>query len=215
MSFFDRIPLPRRRPVVPADSVAKAIVRLGWPALTEQAVRDFQRGWALGPALAVDGDAGPKTIEALQMSLARLNAGQPTASRYFSFSECACKCRYSDCRRIWVERGLLKAADSVRGELFPRGLAPGSVCRCRKHNTDIYRARGQKPTDSQHTYGRAMDPPPTAGLVAARRLGVLSGLGYKDTPRGRVLTHFDVRHLATDGTNWTGSKLSDPAVFED
>ena len=42
-----------------------ALAALGWrvdtTARLAQAVKDFQRGWNLGAALAVDGDPGPKT----------------------------------------------------------------------------------------------------------------------------------------------------------
>ena len=101
----------------------KMIVRLGWPHLSEDTIADFQRGWALGATLTVDGIAGPKTTAALEGSIARLVAGHGTASKHFSFTEFRCQCggKYPDCRRIWVDRRLLRGLDTLRDNHYPRG----------------------------------------------------------------------------------------------
>jgi len=155
-----------------------ALTTLGFRRGDATDVRAFQAGWALGPALDVDGLVGPKTTEAMELSVARLKAGQGSASRFFSFTELACECSYSDCRKIWVRRGLLKALDVLREKHYPGGLTIVSGCRCTRHNADVYRAKGQKPTDSIHIYGAAVDIPPT--------VPVASRASFTRSPRSRA-----------------------------
>jgi lysozyme family protein len=90
---------------------AKTILyNLGWRVNTSarltQAVKDFQAGWNLGPALSVDGSVGPKTSAALRLSESRRRAGRTTASANFSFKTVACRCggKYGSCRRIFYKR---------------------------------------------------------------------------------------------------------------
>lgn len=193
---------------VPADSVAKMIVRLGWPALTAHTVEDFQRGWALGTALDVDGIAGPKTIAALQASTARANAGQSTASKHFSFGEFTCECggAYKDCRRIWVDRRLLKALDVLRDRFYPRGLTVASGCRCPRRNAMVGGAMY-----SQHLSGLAADIPYATSWSNVAALRLFSGIG-RSASTGKV-RHVDLRHLLGDA-NPTSGKPTAPTVWE-
>lgn len=184
-------------PVMSPSMARAALVRLGWPLSVPavDAVEAFQSGWALGPtALAVDGVVGPDTTAALRASAAALAARKPTASQWFSFTEFTCKCggKYAGCHRVWVRRPLLLALDILRARHFPGGLTITSGFRCASYNDALYRARGETPTDSQHSVGTAADIPGLVSAADIQALGRFSGIG-RVAATGKA-THVDVRH---------------------
>lgn len=189
---------------------AKALRQLGWRTRTtgeyQQALKHFQRGWALGPALSIDGHAGPHTDAALAMSQARFREGKPTASKHFSFEEFACKCngRYSSCPRIWVVRELLGSLEELREKCYPGGLTPISGCRCNAHNKAVGGAKS-----SQHMLGGACDIPPVVSRQKMAALGLFAGIGY-NLSSGKV-SHVDRRDAA--GNNTTDARRGRPTVW--
>jgi zinc D-Ala-D-Ala carboxypeptidase len=187
-----------------------ALRALGWRVRTtgelSQVVRNFQRGWNLGPALVEDGHAGPKTDAALAESLDRHNAGKPDASQHFSFHEFACKCggRYAACQRVWVIHELLDTLEKVRVEFYPEGLTVVSGCRCQGHNDAVGGA-----TSSQHKYGAAADLQPKIKRARMRAAGVAAGIGFDQSDD--CVSHIDRRDKS--GHNTTGASLSRPTVW--
>lgn len=173
--------------------------------ITKTAVTDFQRGYNLGAPLAVDGVAGPATAAALRNSVARLRAGQGTASAHFSFSEFACKCggRYSSCGRIRVHRALLRGLESYRARLG-HGVRIVSGYRCVAHNRAVGGA-----SRSQHLYGSAADIEAVRHWTVLAGLRVFSGLGKNSW--NNLCRHVDVRHLS--GHNGTGGTPDRPTVW--
>src|SRR5690606_33925802 len=117
---------------------AKALAAMGWRTNTAarlaQAIRDFQTGWNLGPALAIDGNAGPATRNALQVSMARRAVGLPDFSANFNAAEFACNCggTWADCRRIWIDRATVQVAEQWRALVGP--FTPDRGCRCPREN---------------------------------------------------------------------------------
>lgn len=170
---------------------AALLTELGWRvrgrADLEAAVRNFQRGWALGAALTVDGVVGPGTSNALRGSVKRKRAGQSTASPHFSFSEVACKCggRYPSCPRVWMTRETFSAMEAYRARKGS-GFRPVSGCRCPGHNRRVGGA-----SQSQHLRGNAFDPPAEVDKDTVRSWHIASGIGY-DRSSDRV-AHLDVR----------------------
>jgi hypothetical protein len=187
-----------------------ALRQLGWRIRTtgelHQVVRNFQRGWNLGPALVEDGIAGPKTDAALAESLDRKRTGKPDASQHFSFHEFTCKCggRYSSCQRVWVLHELLDTLEAVRADFYPEGMTIVSGCRCEGHNDAVGGAKS-----SQHKYGAAADLRPKVKRSAMRAAGVAAGIGF-DQSDGCV-SHIDRRDKS--GHNTTGATLAHPTVW--
>lgn len=188
----------------------KGLRQLGWRIRTHgefrQAVRNFQRGWNLGPALAEDGHAGPAFDAALTESLERLHARKGTASTHFSFSEFACRCdgKFGACARIWVLRELLQTLEKVRTEFYPHGMTVKSGCRCNGHNNSVGGA-----SSSQHLYGGACDISPVVPRQKMRAADVAAGIGY-NLSSGKV-SHIDRRDRS--GHNTTGASLARPTVW--
>ena len=192
-----------------ADATVTGLNRLGW-RITDQAswkrsVAAFQRGYALPgrPALLVDGNAGPKTRAAVAECVARLKAGKPTASKYFSFSEFTCKCggRYKGCHRILVHRGLLIGLDELR-DAVRKPITIVSGYRCPTRNEVVGGA-----TKSEHVDGAAADLEYVCTTRVAQRLRRFSGIGHK----GGKVRHVDVRHLS--GSNLTGGTPDRPTIW--
>lgn len=214
-------------PTTLSQSAAQdALRRLGWGnAPYPRAVAGFQHGFALlGTALAVDGIVGPQTSAAITLSMAHLDAGTPTASKYFSFSEFACKCSgacpgeanlprgAAPSSRIWVRRGLLLALDRLRAAHYPSGLTPVSGCRCWPYHAALYKKRGQEvTTQSAHLYGGAADIPANVPLNAVKGMKVFSGLGYQSKTKGHLVSHVDVRHLVGDMLH-RNPKMKTPSI---
>lgn len=184
------------------EQVQRHLHGLGWTKAElshdghyHQALEDFQRGWANGPALLVDGKHGKLTDAALREATERKHAGEGTASPHFSYAEWQCHCggKYKTCRRVVVWRELLKGLEELRGEFYPGGLSPVSGYRCESYNDiDVYHGRGG--TGSQHIYGDACDLPPTVAYHDVARLRRFSGIGIVRAT-GKV-AHVDVRHIA-------------------
>ena len=190
-----------------------ALAALGWrvdtTARLAQAVKDFQRGWNLGPALTVDGNPGPKTQAALALSLERKAKGLPDFSAHFSAREFRCACGGADasCRRIWVERALVQAVEKYRTVVGPLKIDRG--CRCPQQNAAVGGAR-----NSQHLYGSAADVSVFRVSVAkVRALGVASGIGTYTYGGTGYPRHIDVRHIFTDSRNTTKSTVASPAQW--
>lgn len=143
--------------VLSRSEAATILFRLGWRINTTWrltlAIKNFQRGWNLGPALTVDGKVGPLTSHALLLSEARRVAKLGTASANFSFSEFQCKCegRYGDCPRIWAPRALFAEMEYSRKQVgHPIHIVSGG--RCRRYNAKIGGAK-----QSRHMVGDAAD----------------------------------------------------------
>lgn len=185
---------------------ASALKRLGWTRNPGHALADFQRGWNLGPALKVDGIAGPKTNDALLISLARLNHHQPTASEHFSYTEFACGCggQLPSCQVIRVHRELLAGLEVYRQQLGA-SVHIASGYRCPSHNKAVGGA-----TSSQHLYGAAADLDYHLTDKAVALLKRFSGIGRKATTH--LVRHVDVRHVS--GNNTTGASPARPTVWD-
>jgi zinc D-Ala-D-Ala carboxypeptidase len=196
-------------PVLTGPQTRAILVRLGWrirnAAELQQAVRLFQRAWALGPPLAVDGRVGPLTSAALRLSESRRLRGQPTCAEHFSFAEFACKCggRYSSCARIWVVRLHVLRLEVYRQKIN-RPVHIVSGCRCAQHNRAVGGA-----SSSQHMYGVASDIAYAVTDATLRRWGLFSGLGRSAT--SRLVRHVDSRDLG--GHNVTSGAPAHPTVW--
>lgn len=182
--------------VTTSSDVTAALRSMGWrtrtTAETTRSIRDYQGGYNLGPALAVDGIAGPATKAALTKSMAAGGA----LSAHFKAGEFACKCagRYSSCRRIWETRAQLEALETYRAKAGPTSITSG--CRCPSHNSAVGGASA-----SQHMAGKAADVPGVLTLSSVKALRAFTGIGYKGST-GRVL-HVDTRPGSTTSpTTW-------------
>lgn len=190
--------------------VKAALTKLGWKPTDatklRRAIEDFQRGWHLGDALAVDGKPGPRTKAALQASLNRLAKGQPTASAHYSFVEFRCKCggRYARCAVIRVHRELLHSLEAMRAAYYPNGMEIVSGYRCPQRNAAVGGA-----SSSQHLYGAAADVPPVVSRTTLAKRRIFAGIGYKSS-NGKV-SHVDRRDVS--GNNTTGGTTGRPTVW--
>lgn len=186
------------------------LATLGWRVNTaarlDRAIKDFQRSWNLGPALKVDGIAGPKTNSALEVSLARKAKGLGDLSEHFSGWEFKCGCggRWDDCRRIWPLRSLVQAAEAYRRVIGP--FTPERACRCNRQNAAVSGAK-----NSQHLYGAALDVPAVLPPNRLRDLKVASGIGIYRTSSHDVVRHFDVRHASGSGV---AGSITHPAAWD-
>lgn len=188
-------------------NLAGALVELGWKGRDVTAdLGDFQRGYALGPALVVDGKNGPLTREAIRLSLRQHRAGRPDASPSFSFREFRCGCggRYPGCRVIRVHRELLIDLELYRQRLG-RPVRIVSGYRCPVHNSRVGGA-----TASQHLYGAAADVDYALGWRDVAALRLFAGIG-RSRRTGKV-RHVDVRHVS--GHNSTHGTPAQPTVWD-
>ncbi len=177
---------------------ATTILRnLGWRVRTTSefhtVVKNFQRGWNLGPALEVDGDVGPgpDTSAALLLSESRRKANKKTASAHFSFSEVACHCggQYSSCPRIWQKRSAFRMMEGYRSK-SGEALDVISACRCPSRNAAI----GGSST-SRHLTGRACDVAPHFSVATVKSWRVATHIGYGSS--SRKVKHIDNGPQAT------------------
>jgi peptidoglycan hydrolase-like protein with peptidoglycan-binding domain len=175
---------------------------IGWPlkvdgehgARTQEAVSDFQRGFAFWK-LQVDGDPGPKTQEAMRKSV---QAGG-RASPNFSFREF----RSKGDGWIKVHRALVLGLEDYRG------LVGGPVNIVSGYRDPAYNDTiPGSAKNSQHVYGNSADIEPVKSWQEVKRLGRFSGIGYQSSTQ-RV-RHVDVRHV---GPNTTGNTVRNPALW--
>lgn len=172
----------------------------------KSAVRGFQRGWNLGPALEADAIFGPLTSAALATSLARHRAGKPTMSAHFSYVEFRCKDggAFSDCERIWTLRTHVRRLEAYRSHIGgPVRIVSG--CRCKRHNAAVGGA-----TRSQHMFGAASDIQGILTLAQRKRLKLFAGIGFKQST-GKVV-HVDSRDVS--GNNTTGGTPTNPTTWK-
>jgi hypothetical protein len=170
------------------------------------AVRGFQTGWNLGPALEVDGDFGQHTSDALAISFARHRQGKTTMSAHFSYVEFRCKDggAFPECQRIWVLRAHVRRLEAYRNSVgVPIRIVSG--CRCKRHNTNVGGA-----TLSQHRFGSASDIDGLLTVAQRKKLELFAGLGFKKST-GNVI-HVDSRDKS--GHNATGGSPTDPTVWK-
>lgn len=184
---------------------ATAILRnLGWRVRStteyKQCIRNFQAGWNLGAALAVDGIKGPATDAALLLSEKRRRSGLPTASAHFSFSEVACRCwgRYVDCQRIWQRRATFQMMEKYRAK-SGRPLSVVSGCRCPGENRSVGGS-----IYSEHLRGYACDVQALYSTGTVKSWLVAKGIGYGRY--SRRVKHIDMGKLGS---------ISSPNVFVD
>jgi len=198
------IPVPpaRRRTSASTVELQRTLRLLGWPIKvdgvigeqTASAVRDFQRGYAFS-TLVAGGGVGPRTTEALRMSVRR--GGR--CSQHFTFRSF----RSPGDGWIKLDRALARALEVYReavGE--PIEILSGY------RDTDWNATYGGLP-NSQHLHGTAADIEPALTLDAVHALRVFSGIGY-DADTGLV-HHVDVRHCGPDPGR---ASLAHPAVWK-
>ena len=181
--------------------VQQALRDLGWPIAVDgdfgpqtfEAVKDFQRGFAFWDLL-VDGRAGPQTWNALGHSL----ANQGACGRFFRFSEFKSKGN----GWIKVERTLVRALDIYRERYGATPIVSG-------FRDPIHNRKVDGAPNSQHLYGNAADIPGVATVGAVRNLRLFSGIGFRKLDQ--LVVHVDVRHV---GPNTTGGTPEHPTVWQ-
>lgn len=177
--------------------VKAALASLGWrvntPARLTQAIRHFQGMWNLGPALAVDGKAGPQTEGALAVSLIRKASGLGDISPNFSAVEFQCNCGEDgrtvadDCDRIWTPRSTVQMAERFRTLVGP--FTPERACRCERENRRVGGAKS-----SQHLLGRGLDVPIyTVTVTQVRKATGCDGVGTYEKNGRLYVRHIDNR----------------------
>jgi hypothetical protein len=194
------------------DTAREILGHLGWKvgsdARFDQALKNFQLGWRLGPRLELTGHIDQRTSVALEMSQARHHAGQPDASEHYSFADFKCHCGQVklSCEGIKVIRPLLVSLDRYVNLFHPANPRIVDGYRCPDHNADI----GSGP-HSQHLFGAAADVHQlvrTHALVEAR---LFSGIGTN--PANGMVDHVDRRDRS--GHNFTGGTPTHPDTFQD
>lgn len=170
------------------------------------AVRGFQTGWNLGPALRVDGLFGPLTSTALATSFARHRKGQPTMSANFSYIEFRCNDggAFPECQRIWVLRAQVRRLEAYRAKVgAPIRIVSG--CRCKRHNRAVGGA-----TSSQHLFGSASDIQGLVTVAARKQMKLFAGLGFQRST-GKVV-HVDSRDVS--GHNLSKGSPAGPTTWQ-
>lgn len=181
-------------PAPAPDDAAGALARITeWNF--RDGVRSFQEAFTAWD-LAVDGDLGPKTAEAVT----QLVGAGGKLSDHFHLDEFRCK----HCGRARVNRELVRALERLRPEVGP--LTAFSSYRCEEHPIEAAKA-----APGQHAQGTAWDPDPYLPLSATSGKG-FSGLGHTAADPS-LASHLDVRHAGA--ANVTESSPDDPAEFED
>lgn len=179
---------------------------IGWPISvdgvygkrTQQAVRDFKRGFVLIPFLRVNSTSiGPNTRARIRYSAAR----RGLASRHFTFKECASKGN----GWIKVHRALLRAMERYRKEVgHAIDLSQYSVYRDPAHNAAVGGA-----SSSQHLYGNAVDLTPELSTQRVKGMMRFSGIGIQNA--NGLVRHVDVRHKGPNNT--TGGTPANPTIW--
>lgn len=195
------VPSSRRRSPSSTVELQRALRLLGWPirvdgAIGEQttaAVREFQRGYAFA-TLVAGGGVGPRTREALRLSIRR--GGR--CSQHFTFRSF----RSPGDGWIKLDRALARGLEAYRAALGrPVAILDGH------HDADWNAAHGGR-SDSQHLHGTAADVEPAMTVEQVQALRVFSGIGYD--ARTGLVRHLDVRHCGPDPA---GGTLARPVVW--
>jgi len=166
---------------------ASLLHALGWHDVTGPQLHDavvaFQTGYALGPALRIDGIVGPLTQAALEHS----QAAGGRASEHFKWSEFGCHCGQilQGCRGILIRRSVVLNAEVLRESHYPAGLRVVSGYRCPRHNAAVGGA-----SRSQHLDGLAIDVEPRVRPDDLRGSG-WTGIGF--SPSSHLVVHVDRR----------------------
>jgi hypothetical protein len=170
------------------------------------AVRGFQTGWNLGPALAVDGAFGPLTSAALATSFARQRQGKSTMSAHFSYVEFRCKDggAFPECQRIWELRTQVRRLEAYRAKVG-RPVRIVSGCRCKRRNAAVGGA-----ALSQHLFGAASDIQALVTLAAKEQMKLFAGLGFQSSTG--MVVHVDSRDVS--GHNTTGGSPAHPTTWK-
>jgi hypothetical protein len=189
-------PIPTNR----ITEVQRLLKEIGWPIAatgqrdprTNQAIRDFKRGYALGPGFAsINAAAGPILMRRLGKS-ARLDGA---CSKNFKFRE------FASSHTGWIRthRDLVRGLEKVRKQVnHPIEVLSG------------FRDFNLGASKSQHKFGNAMDPTSRLPLDVCRGVKAFSGIGLQ--PGTSEVRHLDVRHV---GPNVTGGSVANPTVFDD
>jgi Peptidase M15 len=189
---------------------AKTMLRaIGFDNASRQfttAVKGFQTGWNLGPALRVDGDFGPLTSAALAKSFARHRKGQSTMSAHFSYSEFRCKgTAIPECRRIWALRTHVRRLEAYRAKIGNKPVRIVSGCRCKQRNQAVGGAKS-----SQHLFGAASDIQGLVTVAQRREMKLFAGLGFQQSTNKVV--HVDSRDVS--GHNTTNGSPAHPTTWK-
>ena len=183
--------------------IQQALRDIGFPievsghpdAPTVEAVEDFQRGWARGDDLAVDGDAGPLT----QAALAQCVAEGGRCGEFFVFREFKNRCNDNSWPK--VSRSLVRGLDAYRRQAGPVSIVSA-------YRDDDCNAQAGGAPLSQHRHGNAVDVPEALTQAAVVALGVFSGIGVVfDTD---MVVHVDCRH---EGPNTTAGTPDSPTIW--
>jgi len=162
---------------------------------TQEAVKDFQRGWSRGDDLDIDGDPGPLT----QAALKRCREEGGKCGEFFVFREFRNRCNDNSWPK--VSRTLVRGLDAYRRKVGAVDIVSAF------RDDDCNAAAGGAPL-SQHRHGNAADIPGAMTQEAAVALGVFSGIGVVfDTG---LVVHVDCRH---EGPNTTGGSPDSPTIW--
>lgn len=195
------VPPVRRRDPSPTVEIQRVLRLLGWPILvdgaigeqTTAAVRDFQRGYAFA-TLVAGGGVGPRTREALRLSIRR--GGR--CSQHFTFRS------FRSPGNGWIklDRALARGLEVYRAALgVPVAILGG-------HRDAGWNAAHGGLPDSQHLHGTAADVEPAMTVEQVQALRVFSGIGYDAT--SGLVRHVDVRHCGPDPG---GGTVARPVVW--
>ncbi|MDQ3729657.1 MAG: peptidoglycan-binding protein [Actinomycetota bacterium] len=193
-----------RKPAKAKDRVREAqrlLKQIGWPIAvdgdmgpqTKQALRDFKRGYAFTPAYTSFNTAiSPVTMRRIEKS-AKLGGA---CSEHFKFRE------FASSRSGWIRthRDLVRGLEKLRAEVgHPIGIFSG------------FRDFKLGASKSQHKFGNGIDPAARLPLDACKRVKRFSGIGLE--PGTSEVRHLDVRHVGPNTT--PGATPGNPNVFND
>lgn len=189
-----------------AREVQRLLRMIGWPLVvdgeagpkTKEAIRDFQAGYARRN-LAVDGVAGAKTLASLRWSAE--HGGR--CSAHFAFREFRSK--ESSCNGngwIKVDRELVRGLERYRQAIG------GPVVIVSGYRDPAKNACEGGASQSQHLHANAADIPPRLTVADVKALGCFSGIGYEGATG--LVRHVDVRHR---NPNPTGGTIRNPTVW--